>query len=161
MNTDIRNSKVVASLIVAMTAGAGLLLWMEPTPASANPPAALTALEGSIVENVTIQFAMPGEVDRPAIDVVLKPDGTVEAAQPAGTELRLVVVGADSPKELNLPQEQQRTLLTTLMRVAETQRGREVRVHLDPTSDAKLVPQLPPQAHDLRRLLALKGLIED
>jgi hypothetical protein len=158
MNGETRNTKVVVCLILAMTAGARLLLWLEPRPTVAGSALPLTATGGASIDNVIVEYARLGEVGaRGAEDLLILPDGHSEG-QPDGPQVRLLVVGSGASDELATAQKE--ALLRTLGGLAQAASAGAVNVRLDAGSDVRQTPGLPLQARDLRQLLVRKGFIE-
>lgn len=157
MDGDTRNTKVVVWLILAMTAGAATLLWLEPGPDRSVAAAPLTAVDGMPIEDVVVRYADPGTAEVRAADCVLLPDGRWDW-RPSGPHVRLVVVGSDSSGELAAAQK--RLLLSVLGGMTQARGGEAVRVRLHPESDTRTRPGLPRQARELCEFLMWKGLIE-
>ena len=157
MDGDTRNTKVVVWLILAMTAGAAILLWLEPGPNRPTTAPPLTAIDGMPVEDVVVRFADAGSADVRNADCVILPDGRWDW-RPNGPHVSLVVVGSDDPGELADPQK--RLLLSVLGGMTQGRGGDVVRVRLHPDSDTRARPELPRQARELREFLVWKGLIE-
>jgi len=157
MNGDTRNTKVVVCLIVAMTVGAAMLLWLEPnvaTPALTNP---LAAVGGTPIEDVVIQYAPADQTPGPSAACVIPPDGTPEWHPASGPQLTLVVVGSEPASALR--EEQKKTLLSVLGGLAHGASGQAVRVRLHPESDTRVNRDLPRQAEDMLELLVEKRWI--
>jgi hypothetical protein len=154
--SDKRNVLIVALLIATMTAGAAALLWLEP-PTPGWPSATLLMAERAhAVEDVQIEYVGPDAAPDPAdYDCLISRAGNCEW-RPCGPRIRLGVIGSGSQ---HLPSAQARTLLAVFG--ALTQRhGLELkRVWLHPASDARLHPELPPDAHELCDLLVRKGIV--
>ncbi len=155
MPQDRRNVIVVVSLIAAMTAGAQLLRWFEPSTPQWTSATELSAETGAPIEDVTIEFAADDTTLAPEqVDCVVYPDRSYTWS-PRGSHLRLVVRGtADG----SLPREQGETLLAILGGLCRDQNLPLDRIRLAPDSDVRSFPDLPRQAHDLRALLDRKGL---
>lgn len=158
MKDDNRNATVVVCLILAMTAGARILLWLEPGSSEAGDATLLTAADGAPVEDVVISFALPGDINQADADCLVWPDGNCEW-QARGTHVRMVVVGSDDG-DSPLPQAQKRNVLAALGSMTQARGWELVPVRLDGESDARRNRALPRQAADLYALLLSKGLIE-
>lgn len=163
MTGETRNTRVVVCLILAMTIGAGILLWLEPRSAVSSaevarlsPGTPLMATGGIPVEEVIITYALPGDGQVENADCVILPDGSCvwRADSP---RVHLVVRGSQSAK---LSAAQKQSLLAALGSMTHGRGGRLVRVRLGEGSDARRQPGLPPQAHDLCELLVRKGMID-
>jgi hypothetical protein len=153
VNTNTRNARVVACLILAMTAGARVLLWLEPTP-TVSGQFRLTAEGGPPVEEVTIEYAQPGELPFPEAACLIWPDGRREGDQ-LGPRVRLVVVGSDGP----LPDEQKQSLLTALGSLAWRGGGLTATtpsIQLDSGFDSRVTAQ----ARELCEMLVAKRFID-
>jgi hypothetical protein len=156
MNNDARNTRVVVCLILAMTAGARLLLWLEPGQAKSESLPPLTAAGGIPVEAVVIEYARPDEVRTVGVDCHLLPDGSLVGSLD-DPQVRVVVVGTEADELLVA---QKKSLLALLGSMTQARDGDLVRVELDPASDVRRDPTLPRQAYDLLELLVRKGMIE-
>jgi hypothetical protein len=158
VNTNIRNARVVICLILAMTAGARILLWLEPAPAITEPLTSLTAVGGEPIEDVLIEYAPPGEpLDDSAC--LIWPDGHRDGEQ-LGPRVRLVVVGTEKDA---LPEQQKHSLLTALGSIAWCQSAREAEapiIHLDRSSDPRVTKVLRTQARELYDMLVAKRFID-
>lgn len=149
-----RNAKVVVTLVISVSLGTGVLLSTEPEvrqwssppwdPRLASPP-----------RSVEIAYIAPQDDPEPAgYDCVIYPDRE-PLWRPTGQRVRVGVVGTDDPR---LPREQARRLLAVLGGLRRI--GLDVlEFQLAPGSDARLHPELPPQAHDLCALLTRKGIV--
>ena len=157
MDGDTRNTKVVVWLILAMTAGAAILLWLEPGPDRTATAPPLTAVDGMPVEDVVVRYADAGSADVRTADCVILPDGRWDW-RPGGPHVDLVVVGSGTPDKL--AGDQKRLLLSVLSGMTQARDGEVVSVRLDPDSDARAKPELPQQARELCEFLVWKGLIE-
>ncbi|MFH1748646.1 MAG: hypothetical protein ABIG44_16550 [Planctomycetota bacterium] len=162
MKAENRNTVVVASLILAMTAGARVLLWLESGPPSAEAftpiAATATAADGSPVEEVIISCLRPGEIDLQVADCLIWPDGHCEW-QARGTHILMVVVGLEDP-EATMTEVQKKHTLLALGSMTQARGWDLVPVRLDPYSDTRRDATLPRQASDLCDLLVSKGIIE-
>jgi hypothetical protein len=151
VNTNTRNARVVACLILAMTAGARMLLWLEPAPAAADQ-LLLAAVSGVPVEDVLIEYAQPGELPPPGA-CLIQPDGGCDPGR-LGPRVHVVVVGSGQGP---LPQEQKQTLLAVLRTMAWSRSGttgaEAPAIHLHPGSDAA-------QARELSEMLVAKRFID-
>lgn len=158
MKADNRNTTVVVCLVLAMTAGARILLWLEPGSSENTAAAPLTAADGTPVEDVVISLALPGDIDQGATDCLVWPDGKCEW-QARGTHVRMVVVGS-AERDSALPEAQKRNLLAALGSMTQARGWALVPVRLDSASDVRCNSTLSQQAADLYALLADKGIIE-
>jgi hypothetical protein len=156
MNRDTRNTRIVIALIFSMTAGAQLLLWLEPGTRNVAAVPALTASGGVPIEEVIIEYAPAGEIRTIGVDCHLLPDGRLVGTL-EDPRVRLVVVGTDSE---SLTPVQQRSLLAAIGNMSPLRRPGAVRIRLDRDSDVTRRDDLPPQARDLRNLLVRKDLID-
>ena len=163
MNGEARNTQVVVCLILAMTIGAGILLWLEPKPTipgagmvRVTPATPLMATGGIPVEEVTIRYALPRDGRAESADCAILPDGSClwRADSP---RVHLVVYGSQSDK---LSAAQKKSLLAALGSMTLGRGGKLVQVRLDADSDVRREPGLPPQARDLCELLLRKGMID-
>jgi hypothetical protein len=166
MAADKRNTSVVVALIVSMTVGAQVLLWLEswmaPERLHWEGQTLLTAASATPVSEVEL-FLTAAPVDVQAVGNEYAPDSicVIESADrvrwiPRGTVVRLIVV-ADGPDVLS------DGLKAMLLRVLDNmhQAGpHAVPVALAPECDPRLDSELPPTAHDLRALLVRKGFID-
>ncbi len=154
---DTRNPKVVAWLILSMTAGAAALLWLEAPTRGWSAPTPLMAERGRLVQTLLIEFACDDEpVATREFDGVILPDGRCDW-RPRGPQIRLLVIGSRTEK---LAAPAARTLLA-LLGSLQRERGLDLRrVRLHPESDSLLNPRLPPASHDLRSLLLRKAIIQ-
>jgi hypothetical protein len=158
VDSNTRNARVVICLILAMTAGARILLWLEPAPTSTERFAQLAAMGGARIDDVLIAYAPPGEPLEGATCLIW-PDGRREYDQ-LGPNIRLVVVGKEGGP---LPEEQKQALLGVLGSIAwgRAARGTETpSIHVDRNSDARLNPSLGGQARELYDMLVAKRFID-
>lgn len=156
MVKDTRNTKVVVWLVVSMTAGAALLLWLEPPKQNWASGALLMAEREGPLKSVRIEYLPAGQaIDAAKYDCLIFADGRCKW-QPQSADIRLALLGS---KASQLEEAQARTLLEVLGGLNQFRRLDLRNVRLDPASDARLNPKLPVQAEDLRNLLAKKGLI--
>ena len=156
MSNDTRNTKVVVCLILAMTAGARTLLWLEPGDRQEHAGMPLMAAGGLPVEDVLIEYTPPGEVPEPGWDCLILPSGECDW-RAGGPHIRLVIKGSEGDQ---LSYAQQESLLAALGSMTLGRGGRLVRVELHPDADAGYNPELPDQARALGGLLVSKGIIE-
>jgi hypothetical protein len=155
MNGETRNTMVVASLILAMTAGMRILLWLEPAPPPAAALRPLTAEGGQPVRQVLIRYAAQGDADAGDVNCYVLPDGSWDW-RASGPDVNIAVVPSASA---GLPATQSRALLEVLEGV-QAAAGGKLQVRLHPSSDVRQHSGLPPQARELRELLVRKGKIE-
>jgi hypothetical protein len=154
---DTRNSKTVVLLIGSMTLGAALLLWFEPPVPGWSSTTLLMAESAGTVEDVQVTYVWPQAViDPAAYDCLVLPSGECEW-RPRDGRVRLAVIGSGADR---LTDAQAETLLVVLGSLTQRHELRLDRVWLDPPSDARLYPDLPPEAHDLCELLVRKGIID-
>ncbi|MGD8452757.1 MAG: hypothetical protein PVJ57_13135 [Phycisphaerae bacterium] len=156
MHGDTRNSKVVVCLILAMTIGAGILLWLEPKPDAGMLAAPMMAAGDSSLKDVVVAYVPPGEVVGQGANCVILPDGRGEFWRPAGACLRVAVVG--SAKTDALPEAQQQALLSLLSGLTRPDGGEAVHIRLDPPTVTDESVELPP-VRELRDLLVRKGML--
>lgn len=152
---DARNTRVVVALLLTMTAGALLLLWLEPQPPRRTGIPALMAASGTTVETVTIEYGPQREVSTAGVGCLILPSGQWDWT-PDGPHLRLMVVGSGAEV---LPDAQKKALLTVLSSLRLRQGDRPLRVRLQPASDVRVTPALPREARDLCDLLQRKGWV--
>jgi hypothetical protein len=158
MTTDKRNTQVVACLIAAMTAGAALLLWLEPPVNGWSESTLLMAETVPAIAEVRVEFVQPlTHENLQNYDCILLPDGQCDWRPQGGEKLRLAVVGI--PDE-EMSEEQSRTLLQVFGSMTQRHALSLKNVWLDPASDARLYPDLAAGAHSLTNLLVRKGLIQ-
>ena len=157
MSPDTRNTIVVLLLIVSMSAGAALLLWLETPTRRWSPATLLMAERGQPVKDVLIELAGPDEAFEAAeYDCVIFPDGWCEW-QPRGAHIRLLLV---TPAPEPLDDAVARALLAALGSMHQLRGLDLARVRLHPDSDAGLDPRLPTREHDMGALLARKAIIQ-
>lgn len=157
MQADQRNTYVVIGLIVAMTAGAALLRWLEPRQPRLASDMLLMAEPGSRIEHVTIEYAPPGTtLNEDEIDCAVLPEPPTYWWKPHSADIRLVVVGSDDEK---MSDPQKKTLLAVLLSMTQDHGLDLSQVELDPASDPEITPDLPVQTRDLRALLANKAIL--
>lgn len=156
MNTNNRNTRIVIALVAAMTAGAALLLWLE-RPVARLPAASLIAAAGEQFDELLISLAPAEHIEQLAeADCAILSDGRF-TWNPRGGRLRLAVA---AKADARLDDAQVLSLLGILGQLT-TSRGLPIeRIALDPESDPRLKPDLPPAALDLRALLEMKGVIK-
>jgi hypothetical protein len=155
VNTNTRNARVVICLILAMTAGARILLWLEPTPIISARATPLTAQAGVPIEEILIEYVQPGDgVVGPAC--LIMPDGNCSFEQ-GGSSVRLVVMGTEQG---SLPEEQKQSLLGILYSIACGRGSRTPAIHLDANSDARVSPGVPAQARELCDMLVAKRFLD-
>lgn len=157
MHGETRNSKVVVCLILAMTIGAGILLWLEPDPGTAVLTAGMIATGDSPLTDVIVSYAPPGEVVGAGANCVILPDGRGEIWRPADACLRVALIGSDTTEAL--PEVQQEALLSLLDGLRRLDGDDAVRIRLDPPSTAQEDAEWPPPARELRDLLLRKGML--
>jgi len=156
VSNDVRNTRVVVALILAMTVGARALLWLEPTAPASAVSMPLMAAGGTPVENVTIEYSRAGETPAAGWDCLIMPDGTCHW-RAAGPQVRLVVKGSETDE---LPYEQKEALLATLGSVTLGRGGQLVDVRLSPPGDGELDGEAPSPTKALRALLVAKRLVD-
>lgn len=147
-----RNAKVVVSLVVSVSLGTGVLLSTEPELRQwAVPPCDPQTRP----RQVQIAYVPPERGVEPGqYDCLIYPDRE-PLWQPRGPALHVAVVGTSQDR---LPKQQVRRLLAVLGGLRRI--GLELSAfELEPASDARLHPDLPPQAHELCALLTRKGIV--
>jgi len=157
VSPDQRNAWVVACLVGAMLLGTAMLLWLEPPAHGWSVPAVELGENVAGVRSVQIHFALAdAALPLDEYDCVVYADGRC-AWRPRSADIRLTLLGKRSNR---LPEAQAGTLLAILgsMNLASGLDFSQVR--LDPGSDPKLNPGLPPPAHELRALLERKGILQ-
>lgn len=165
MTADKRNAAVVIALILSMTLGARLLLWMEPSPPpqwQADP--SLMAQRGGAVREVEITYADSGDGFEGLIRDLATTDDSICVIdalggtewEPRGPRVRLLVLGSNAPR---LGEAQKRTLLAALGTFSHEAGDDSVRFRLSTSSDPQQTPGLSAQATDLRELLVRKQII--
>ncbi len=161
MTAEKRNGAVVVTLILSMTIGARLLLWLEPqVPRGGPTDIRLTAERSTPVQEVEIMYAAsPAEAktldQAPDSYCVIDPAGNLANTETRGPRWRLVVVGSGADK---LGDRQKYQLLATLGSLVN--RAEPVPVRLAPESDPQRRPDAPAPTTDLRELLVRKKFIE-
>ncbi|MFQ5805706.1 MAG: hypothetical protein ACE5I3_04565 [Phycisphaerae bacterium] len=156
VGADKRNTRIVASLVAAMTLGAAILLWLEPLTPGWSSATLLMAESARPIKDLRIEYTAPNAAgDLAAYDCVVWPSGEC-AWRPSGPRIRLAVVSSQGKR---LPQAQAQTLLAVFGSMTQRHGLELERVWLHPTSDARLHPELPAQAHDLCDLLVRKGIV--
>lgn len=157
MGPDQRNAWVVAYLVGAMLLGTAMLLWLEPPAHGWSVPAVEMGENLAEVRSVQIHYALADAAPTlDEYDCVVFADGTC-AWRPRSADIRLTLLGRRTSR---LPEAQAGTLLAILgsMNLASGLDFSHVR--LEPGSDPKLNPGLPPPAHELRALLERKGILQ-
>lgn len=156
MTSEVRNTRVVAGLVAAMTIGAAVLLWLEPPTPGWSSSTLLMAETVRDLEEVRIDFANVSDaVDHADYDCVILPDGECQW-RPRGSRVQMLVVG-DNREQIS--DAQSRTILAVFGSMNQ-RHGLDLRgVWLHPASDARLHPELPAHAHGLCALLERKGII--
>jgi hypothetical protein len=164
MTADQRNTAVVVALVLSLTAGIGVLTWLEPERPEWQQAPLLMAQDDLALTELTVHFA----ADRAALAAleIDENDGlcVVYADEPpkwwsGGPHVSVVVVGAggwDTP----MSRQQQEWLLGALGSLVQPVGLEHVRVRLARGSDVSLTSDLPQQAVDLRALLERKMLIQ-
>lgn len=163
MTAERRNAAVVVTLILSMTIGARILLWLEPRPPrSEAADLRHTAERATPVQEIEIACATSQDEanalnKEPYSFCAIDAEGNVPPWEARGPRVRLVVVGAATDKLSDRQQQQVLATLESLNRAS----GRElVPVRLAPESDPQRRPDAPVAATDLRELLVRKGIIE-
>ena len=164
MTAGTRNAAVVFTLILSMTVGARLLIWLEPWPE--KPPghalALLMAERATPVQDVEILYAASAAEAQalnqaPDSFCAIDPAGNPELCERRGPRIRLVMIGTGADK---LADCQKLELLSTLCNLQKDNGLDLSRVRLAPESDVQRVRDLPPAAGDLRQFLVNKGIID-
>lgn len=152
---DVRNTKVVAALILTMTVGAAILLWLEPAAGVRNDRLLMAARAGNF-ERGLIEFATPSDMfDLASVDCLIDAGGTSHW-QPSGQLVRVIVRCEPNAR---LTDAQKRALLDVLGYMHRDGGLEGGRVQLASDSDPEMHANLPPAAKDLRSFLDLKGFI--
>ena len=139
-----------------MTIGATVLLWMEPPSPGWSPATLLMAESAHNVDEVRVEFVAADALPEPGTyDCAILPNGDC-TWDPQSAQIRLVVVSSDEPA---LPRAQAEMLLSVFGSLNHRHGLNLEHVWLHPSSDARLHPDLPAQAHDLCDLLVRKGVI--
>ncbi len=147
-----RNAKVVVSLVTSVSLGAGVLLSTEPEFRQWAVPPCDPQSPPSEVQIAWVPPERPLDPNR--YDCLIYPDRE-PLWQPRGPRLHVAVVGTGQDR---LPREQVRRLLAVLGGLRRI--GLDLSAfELEPESDVRLHPDLPPQAHDLCALLTRKGIV--
>jgi hypothetical protein len=164
MTADKRNASIIIALVLAMTAGAQVLLsfesWIGARPTHWEGDVRLSAERGNPVQHVEISYvASRDDVDALTLDerdsiCVIGPSGAVEIWQPAGPRVRLIVIGSDAER---LADQQKLTILATLGSLSEASGVDLVGVQF--AAGTRDAAELPAQAQDLRDLLVKKQII--
>lgn len=161
MTRDSRNTRVTVCLVLSMTLGAAVLMWLQPSavgwPRDALP---MMAERGGVVEAVTIEWITPEILAADyATDCVIRPGSELADWHPRSglRELRISLVQA---RDGRLDPAQAQTLLRVLgtMRYARELDLRSVSLH--PDSDPTRRRGLTRDAHELRDLLTRKGILQ-
>ncbi len=156
MTADNRNVKVVGALIVAMTLGAAVLLFLEPYPRGWSSEPMLIAQTRRVLSDLTVYHIPHAAAFEPsAFDGVVYEDGRCEW-RPAGGPARLAVLeGADQ----RMSGEQKRALLSLLYELDRNHELAMRQIRLEPYSDPRLYSGLSQHARDLCDWLVLKRFI--
>lgn len=156
---EARNVKVVFLLVLCMSAGAILLVGLEPRSAGREPvrTRSLVAESSVRVESVEIHFASARDrFDELAFDCVIYPDAPV-VFRPRSSAIRLLVVGGGGPR---LADAQVRSLLSVLGDLNRVSGLPLNAISLHPDSDIRYSRRgLPDEARDLCALLVRKSFI--
>jgi hypothetical protein len=167
MSSGRRNTSIVATLIVSMSAGAVVLRGLEKRLVPGKPhfkgSTLLMAQNALRVAEVEIDYVPPGEgpdalgIESDSGDsmCLITGEGPPDWIQ-GGPLVRVVVLGTEDEAEWNA---RRRVLLGTLGTLNQASGQDLVPVRLGAGSDIHLTPGLPTQAADLRALLELKGII--
>jgi len=156
MISDARNAKVLAALVLSMTLGAAVLLWLEGPPPRWAPQTLLLAETQLRITDATIEYVPPGEVVAlDGYDGVITP-GDGSRWEPQSGHVRIAVVGSPGDR---LDESQALNLLKILGTLNRRDGLEFARVRLDPNSDPRQRPDLPAQARELSDLLVRKGII--
>ncbi|MCK4340770.1 MAG: hypothetical protein KAY37_03495 [Phycisphaerae bacterium] len=159
MAADKRNTAVVVALILSLTVGARLLLWLEPGGRYWDGKTLLMAERGTPVQEVEIAYASLEEAEEtinqqgPDSVCALYPNGKLKRRL-GGPRWQLIVVGSEAD---TLGKGQKEKLLAVLGSLNHASSQDLIRVRLAPGLQERV---LPPQAADLRELLARKELIK-
>jgi|GEM_PF-898565 len=165
-----RNASVVIALVVSMTLGLLMLLWLEhalvPARRDFSGSALLMAQRGMQVSSVDIAYAASWD-DVPALGItadttdsvcLITPDGEVQWAE-RGPHVRLIVIGTDGATAERLNDEQKRKLLDVLGTLSGVSGQGLVPVRFEPDHLASANSPAAAQVADLRDFLVLKGFI--
>lgn len=158
MSADKRNTAVVVALVLSLTVGARLLLWLEPGSPQWEGDTLLMAQRGGAVQQIDVHFADDRDAlaemyidERDSLCVVYPNEEP--KWWPGGPQVHLVVVG-DHDQQLS--QQQMAWVLGALGSLIQDSGQDLLPVRL---ADSATGPGLPPQAADLRSLLERKGII--
>lgn len=158
MTPDTRNTRVVVLLMLSMTFGAALLMWLETPRLGWSESTFLMAETGSRVDEVTVFYVPPSQpVGRGEFDCVILPDQEPLWDPRPGFvgRARVAVIGTGA-SELSAFQQQQ---LLNVLGSMRQQRGLPIdRVQLHPSADPRRHDDLPDEAVSLADLLARKGI---
>ena len=159
MTQDTRSTRVTIYLILSMTLGAALLMWLEVPTRGWAAGTYLMAERGGSIEAVTLTFVPEDQpVLRGEYDCVVRPEGA-PIWDPRGDDVRHVRVAILASPEDRLTDSQAGDLMRILGSMKQ-QRGLDLsRVKLHPDSDDRYRPELPRQAYELRDLLVRKGIL--
>ncbi len=154
MHSDTRNTKVIASLVAAMTVGAAMLMWLEaPSPALATAQP-LTARVGPAVTSLTIEFAPAGAwAGSPeAYDCIVAPDAApyYDVRQDRGGSAWMLVIG-ESGDQLSDQHALQVLKMLGLLHQQHQLAWRDIRFPVGTGHQ---------QAEQLRELLIRKGMLQ-
>lgn len=158
MTSDMRNTKVVIALIVAMSSGAVCLRWLQPTGQRAARAGVLAARLEQVepITSVLIEYVSPERrADLAEYECVISADGTVDW-RATGDRVRILVLGSGAAR---LPRACAEALLAALGDVISRSGSAPVRVELARGSDPRRTPDLPPEAQDLLALLVRKAIV--
>lgn len=164
MAADRRNTIVVIALILSMTIGARVLLWLEPSTPRWEGETLLLAERSRPVEDVVVSYVPPSvplEESLPDLGedeslLMIYAEGE-PYWEPRGSQVRMVVVGTEADE---LTHTQQATLLWAIRSMSRAARCDLIPLKLATDSDIRYNPHLPPQAVDLRDLLVRKRIID-
>lgn len=165
MTPDRRNTVVVVALILSLTIGVRVLLWLEPGKPHWNVDPLLAAERPTPtqIQDVTVIYAATAD-DAATLLADRQADGACLVwadAQPewysGGPHVQVIVVGSETN---SLSLQQQKDLLATLGSLSQASGRTSVPVQLAPWSDARQTPGLPKPAEDLCNLLVRKKLID-
>lgn len=156
---ETRNVKVVFLLVLCMSAGAILLVGLEPRSAGREPlpTRSLVAESSTRIESVEIHFASARDrFDEMAFDCVIYPDAPI-VFRPRGAAMRLLVVGGGGARLADAQVKSLLALLGDLHRVSGLPLSA---ISLHPDSDIRYSRRgLPDEARDLCALLVRKNFI--
>jgi hypothetical protein len=167
MTTDKRNTAVVIALILSLTVGARLLMWLEPAKPQWKANPLLMAERGAGVQEIVIAYVASSAGADERVDAYLHEGGASSLCvvypdqRPRywarGTSWDFLVVGSEADE---LEPRQKAWLLGALGSLVQPTGLERVRVRLSPDSDPELDANLPVQAVDLRELLVRKQIID-